>query len=170
MESYSFTDKRRFDLIALNTYLGGGMSSRLFQIIREKYGLAYTVYSFLDFYVDSGVFGFYLGAEQAKANMAIDLLREELTRVKNKILNNTVIKNLKEQLKGSYLLGLESTGRRMSRIAKNEIYFKRNITDEDVIEQINSISMESIQSCAKKLFCDEYINILKFIPSSQAAA
>lgn len=166
-DCFSFLDERKYDLIAINTYLGGGMSSRLFQIIREKRGLAYSVYSFLDFFMDSGVFGFYLGTEKSQAKKAIDLMMTEIKRVKTILLSASAVKSLKEQLKGSYLLGLESTGRRMGRMAKNEIFFKRYIPDEEIIDKINAITAESLLQTAGQIFTDNALNTITFIPNKR---
>ncbi|KAA3617719.1 MAG: insulinase family protein [Calditrichaeota bacterium] len=150
----SYYDENRFDLIALNTYLGGGLSSRLFQVLREQHGLVYTVYSFLDFYKDTGVIGFYLGTDVKNQEKAIGELHKELDQIATNKLTLKKVNILKEQIKGSFFLSMESTFKRMSRLAKNEIYFNKFISADELAHSINQISPESINKMA-----NEYLNV-----------
>ena len=156
-----YTSEMRFPLLMLNTYLGGGMSSRLFQKLREKNGLAYSVYSFLDFYKDTGMFGVYIGTDKNKFGKAKKLLVQELEAVSNKrIADNTLIK-LKNQLKGNIVLGFESTSRRMSQLAKNEIYFGKNVEIDDIINSIDVVTCDDIFNVANNIIkTDQFTSVL----------
>jgi len=163
-QAVSYFDEKRFDLIALNTYLGAGLSSILFQVLREELGYVYSVYSFLDFYKDTGIIGFYLGTDPKNKNHAIERLYQELKKVVDKKLNEQSISILKEQMKGSFFLSLESTFKRMSRLAKNEIYHKKFISYDDLIDSINHISAESVHNAAELYLTQESLNIVSITP------
>lgn len=159
--SIPFTSKKRFPLLVLNTYLGGGMSSKLFQKLREKNGLAYSVYSFTDFFLDVGLFGVYIGTDKNKLTKVQDLLYNELNLVNEKLLSGGILKNLKNQLKGNIVLGLENTSRRMSRLAKNEIYFNEYIGIDELIEQIDAVDSETILNTAKEIIQpDNFVSVI----------
>lgn len=149
--SYCYADSNKYPLAALSTYLGGGMSSVLFQQIREKNGLAYSVYSFLDFYKDVGNLGIYLATDVNKKDKALDLVYKEITSLLGHGIPHEDLKNIRSQLKGELLLGLESTQRRMSRLAKMEIYLELEETIEDIIEKIEAISPDQIHQVSKEL-------------------
>ena len=156
-----YTSKMRYPLLVLNTYLGGGMSSRLFQKLREKNGLAYSVYSFLDFYKDTGVFGVYIGTDENKFGKAKKMLIHELQSANQKPIRECTLKNLKNQLKGNIVLGLESTSRRMSQLAKNEIYLGKNIGIDDIINNIDNVTSEEILNAAQQIIrTDQFTSVL----------
>jgi len=160
-ESISYKSEERFPLMILNTYLGGGMSSRLFQQIREKRGLAYSVYSFLDFYSDVGLFGIYVGTDHQKLDIIQNLLKDELDRLSKVPMNKNTLSKLKNQLKGNLVLALESSSRRMSRLAKNEIYFGEYVTLDKLIGEIDEVKQEDIISIAQKIFRpDDFITVV----------
>ena len=163
LEGLPYASDDRFALIALNAYLGGGMSSRAFQIIRERYGLAYMIYSTTDFFKDSGIFSFYIGTDSAHRKKAIQLLTKEIKKVTEKQISQSAIKRLKEQLKGHLLLGMENTVHRMSRLAKNEIYFGRQIPLSESVEKINELSQKKIFDVAEKLFNLNKLNIIQMV-------
>ena len=150
----SYYDENRFDLIALNIYLGGGLSSRLFQVLREELGFVYSVYSFLDFYKDTGVIGFYLGTDLKNQDKAINELYKELEKTVSQKLPEIKVNNLKEQIKGSFFLSMESTFKRMERLAKNEIYFNKFISVDELSISIKQINPDSINRTAVK-----YLNV-----------
>ena len=160
-----YLSPQRYDLIALNTYLGGGMSSRLFQVIREKYGLAYSVYSNADFFRDTGIISFYIGTDPKNEKQAVELLTEEIEKVRSQPLPPQTIQRVKEQLKGSFLLGLEGSNRRMTRLAKNHIYYDRNIPEEEVLDSIESINSDSVLELAQKLFNMRWLNMVTIHPA-----
>ncbi len=163
LEGLPYADDDRFALIALNAYLGGGMSSRAFQTIREKYGLAYMVYSTTDFFRDTGIFSFYIGTDPQKRKKAIQLLIKEILKVTEAEISLSAMKRLKEQLKGQLLLGLENTAHRMSRLAKNEIYFGRQVPLEESLGKINELSQKKIFEVAGKLFNLDKLNIIQMV-------
>ncbi len=163
LEGLPYASEDRFALIALNAYLGGGMSSRVFQTIRERYGLAYMVYSTTDFFKDSGIFSFYIGTDSTHRKKAIRLLIKEIKKVTEKPISQSAIRRLKEQLKGHLLLGLENTVHRMSRLAKNEIYFGRQIPLSESVEKINELSQKKIFDVAEKLFNLNKLNIIQMV-------
>jgi len=164
LEGVSYHADDRFDLIALNTYLGGGMSARLFQVIRERFGLAYSIYSTLDFYKDTGVINFYMGTDQKNQEKAVQMLLKEIRTLSNNGVSSSIVRKLKEQLKGNYILGLESTSRRMTRLAKNEIYYGEQVSVDEMIESIEKISPESLQRVANKQLNPDNFNIIKLSP------
>ena len=163
-----FDDPRKFVLLVLNTLLGGGMSSRLFQTIREQHGLAYSVFSFHDFMLDTGLFGVYLGTDPDRAEKATKLLRQELQRLRDERVSANELNRTINQLKGSLMLGLESTGSRMSRLAKMEIYLNDYVTLDDVCAGIASVTAEQIQTLAQELFPDERMTLTVIRPTSEA--
>ncbi len=162
----SYLSEDRYPLLALSTYLGGGMSSRLFQVIREKHGLAYTVYAYTEFYKDSGMIIFYLGSDENNARKAERLLRRELQRVMEKPISKAAVKRIQTQLTGNLLLNLESTERRMSRLAKNEIYYGRQLTNDELIERIQKINSENILETSQKIFNMERFNMVSIVPNA----
>jgi len=165
-QAVSYYDEKRFDLIALNTYLGGGLSSILFQVLREELGYVYSVYSFLDFYQDTGVIGFYLGTDQKNKSHAIERLYLELNKLVDEKLRDDQVLILKEQIKGSFFLSLESTFKRMTRLAKNEIYYKKFISYDELIDSINRISKDSIHSAAQLYLAEDNLNSVAITPGN----
>jgi predicted Zn-dependent peptidase len=160
LRSYAYGDSRRFALAALNNYLGGGMSSVLFQKVREEHALAYSVYSFADFYRDTGSFGFYLATDEKQVDKAKNLVLEEFARVANGDIPAGVVSDLRSQLKGELLLGLDSIQRRMSRLAHAEIYFDSQESIEDIIARIDELSRDAIVAAAEDMYRQELIEIM----------
>ena len=145
-------DAERYPAHLLNLALGGGMSSRLFQEIRERRGKAYTVYSFLSSYLDAGYFGVYVGTSAEWVREVVEVIRAELARAARDGLSVAELARVKQQMKGSMLLGLETSDSRMSRIAKNEIYFGRNVPIEEVAARIDAVQNDEVVSVARRLF------------------
>ncbi len=162
----SYLSDERYPLLALSTYLGGGMSSRLFQVIREKHGLAYSVYAYTEFYSDSGIIVFYLGSDENKALKAERLLRRELQRVLEKQISKAAVKRIQTQLIGNLFLNLESTERRMSRLAKNEIFYGRQLSDIELTERIKKINSENILETSQKIFNMDRFNTVSIFPNA----
>ena len=142
----------RFNSYVLNTILGGGMSSRLFQEIRENRGLAYSVYSYLPTYIDAGLVVIYAGTSESSFQEVIDLILKELDHLKNNSFKNEELKTAKEQLKGNLLLSLESSDNLMTRLAKNEIYFDSYIPVEKILKGIEEVNEEGVRQLAGQLF------------------
>lgn len=149
------TSDERYVAFLLNTALGGGMSSRLFQEIREKRGRAYSVYSFLSSYRDAGYVGIYVGTSPEWASEVVQVVVEELERIKREGLTDRELARVKNQLKGNLLLGLETSDNRMSRIAKNEIYFGYDISPAEVAVRIDAASNDQLIELACRLFREE---------------
>ncbi|HZJ07875.1 MAG TPA: pitrilysin family protein [Nocardioidaceae bacterium] len=146
------TDERRYALGVLNAALGGGTSSRLFQEVREKRGLAYSVYSFASHYADAGMFGIALGCLPAKVGEVLTVVREELRRLAELGLTSEELERGKGQLRGSLVLGLEDSGARMSRVAKAELLYDELPSIDEVIRRIDAVTLEDVQLLAKELF------------------
>ncbi len=142
----SRTDDRRFALGVLNAALGGGMSSRLFQEIREKRGLAYSAYSYTSQYADTGQFGIYVGCLPAKIDEVLKICREELSRVLADGISEEEIGRGKGQMRGGLVLGLEDTGSRMSRIGKSELVYDQLMPVDEVLARIDSVTAEEIRA------------------------
>jgi predicted Zn-dependent peptidase len=144
-------DERRFALGVLNNVLGGGMSSRLFQEIREKRGLAYSVYSYGSQYAEAGLFGVYAGCAPGKVDEVLDLTRDELARVAAKGVTAEEIGRGKGMVKGSYVLGLEDTGSRMSRLAKSEMLYGDLMSVDELLTQVDLVTPDDVNSLAAEL-------------------
>ncbi|MBQ9335155.1 MAG: insulinase family protein [Alphaproteobacteria bacterium] len=150
-EGVSHTDERKYDLTILSAILGGGMSSRLFQEIREKRGLAYSVFSFCTSYRDTGTFGVYAACEDSKAEEVVKLTIAELEKIQNSITKEELNK-AKMQLRASLMMGLESSSTRMERMANQYIHLGRIVEPSEVVEKIEAISVESLKELAMKIF------------------
>ncbi|HVB45190.1 MAG TPA: pitrilysin family protein [Streptosporangiaceae bacterium] len=143
------TDDRRFALGVLNAALGGGMSSRLFQEIREKRGLAYSVYSFNSQHADIGVWGIYAGCLPAKADEVLAICVEEVAKVCENGLTDEEIERGKGQLRGSIVLGLEDPASRMSRLGKSELVYPRLEPVDEILAQIDAVTSDDVRAVAK---------------------
>ena len=148
----SITDPRRYACSLLNTILGGNMSSRLFQEIRERRGLAYAVYSFISSHVDTGMFGFYMGVDPKRAQETTQLVLNELDKIKNDLVDASELTGAMEYTKGSLLLASESADNQMVRSAQNEIHFGDEVALQEVIEKIEAVTPQDIQDLANDLF------------------
>jgi predicted Zn-dependent peptidase len=145
-------DPRRFSAAVLSTALGGGMSSRLFQEVREKRGLAYSVYSYAQGFADTGVFGLYVGCLPAKVDTVLDVCLSELENVAHKGLSSDELARSRGQVKGATVLGQEDTGARMTRIAKSELHGEPLLGLNDVLAKVDSVSDEDVHDLARELF------------------
>lgn len=148
MVGISRHDERRFALGVLNNALGGGMSSRLFQEVREKRGLAYSVYSYASQFADSGLFGVYAGCQPTRVDEVLDICREQIDAVATAGISDEEIARGKGQLKGSLVLGLEDTGSRMSRIGKSELVYGELLTVDEVIGRIDAVTPDDVRAVA----------------------
>ncbi len=146
----------RFASYVLNTILGGGMSSRLFQEIRENRGLAYSVYSYLPSYIDAGLVVVYAGTSENSFEEVIGLILKEFNHLKTEPFKNGELEIAKEQLKGNLLLSLESSDNLMARLAKNEIYFESYLPVEKVIRGIDEVEDEVVRSLARDIFDERF--------------
>jgi predicted Zn-dependent peptidase len=144
-------DERRFALGVLNNVLGGGMSSRLFQEIREKRGLAYSVYSYGSQYAEAGLFGVYAGCAPGKVDEVLDLARTELAAVATGGVTAEELSRGKGMVKGSYVLGLEDTGSRMSRLAKSELLYDDLMTVDELLARVDRVTLDDVNAVAHDL-------------------
>lgn len=148
----STTDPSRFALFLLNTLLGGNMSSRLFQQIREQRGLAYSVYSFIASYADTGQFGVYTGVHPDNVQQSIDLIVLGMNDICRTAISAAELQDAKEFTKGNLILATESVDNQMVRLAQNEIHFNDYIPLQWVIDQIDAVTADEIQALAQGLF------------------
>jgi predicted Zn-dependent peptidase len=151
------THPLRYAAYVLNTLLGGGMSSRLFQEIREKRGKAYSVYSFSSSYKDVGYLGVYAGTSLEWVEEVVDLILKELKQLAAGDIKEEEIRRTQGQLVGSMMLGLESTDSWMSHIARNEIYFGKPITTDEICRGIRAVSRDAVLDLASTLFGSQRI-------------
>ncbi|WP_058185618.1 M16 family metallopeptidase [Terracidiphilus gabretensis] len=152
-------DESRFTTLILNTVLGGGMSSRLFQTIREERGMAYSVYSDMTPYRDTGAFCVYAGTSAGKALECIDLIMTEFAKLKQEPLSAEELTRAKDQLKGNILMGLESSNSRMANLARQEIYFGHFFSSDEIIARVEAVQAEQVQRMAQQLFDPERIAV-----------
>ena len=153
------TDENRYATLILNTVLGGGMSSRLFQTIREERGLAYSIYSDLSPYRDTGTLCVYAGTSSANALQVVDLILAEFARLKQEPLSEEELTRAKDQVRGNILLGLESSNSRMANLARQEMYFKKFYSVDEVIARIGEVKASQVQAMAQRLFVPDRIAV-----------
>ena len=150
--AYPIADDRRYACYLLSTVLGGGMSSRLFQNIREKHGLAYSVFSELNLYRDTGCMAVYAGTSVENLKKVVGMVIDELRRLAGDPIAADELRRAKDHLKGSLALGLESTSSRMSNLARQELFFGRFFTVDEMVESIEAVSAHQIQVIARDFF------------------
>jgi predicted Zn-dependent peptidase len=160
----SLSSNRRFAGAVLNNILGGNMSSRLFQEIREKRGIAYSIYSFLSSYIDAGLLGVYLATEAKNVNRSLEIIRKEIGRIQEGDLSESELAATKENIIGGILLGGESTDSRMMRLAKNEYVYGRYISHEEVISILDKVTLDEIVEVAQDSFRDDRVSLVTLGP------
>ncbi len=158
--SISFADKNKYAMLILNTLLGSGMGSRLFQSVREELGLVYTIYSYQDFYKDTGLFGIYLGTDTKKAKKALNVILGELAKVKANSVTELEVANTKSQLKGNLLLSLEGSYNRMNRLARHELFANQFISLEQTAAEIDAVTLEDVRAMAQRIFDEKYLTMV----------
>lgn len=145
-----------YSLIVLNNVLGGSMSSRLFQEVREQKGLAYSVFSYHSAFQDSGIVTIYGGTGAKQVDVLFDTIQETLEKLKADGITAKELNNSKEQLKGSLMLSLESTNSRMSRNGKNELLLKRHRTLDEIVEQIDEVTIDGVNTLGQSIFTNDF--------------
>jgi predicted Zn-dependent peptidase len=150
-QGLAHADERRYTLSLLDHLLGGGMSSRLFQEIRERRGLVYTIASYASSYRDGGLFVVYAGMSPDAGPEVIRLTLEEIEKIRTTPVDAVELTRAKESLKGSLMLSLESTGSRMSILARSEIYYGRQITLDELIAKVDAVTADDVQQMAAEL-------------------
>ena len=169
-QGIGITDPRRFTFSLLNSLLGGNMSSRLFQKIREQSGLAYAVYSFASSFSDTGMFGTYAGVHPNNTAECLKLIRKELQTLKDVAVTAEELQDAKEYTKGNLLLAAESNDNQMVRLAQNEINFGRYIPLKNVVDRIEAVDTGSIQALARDLFTDSPLTLTLLGPLTEETA
>jgi predicted Zn-dependent peptidase len=162
---YSITSEKRFPMQILNTILGDGMSSRLFQNIREKYGFAYAIYSFNNMMLETGSIGIYIGTDKNHIQRCIDLVKKELRFLRNHKITKRELDRTKTQLKGNLMLGLENIPNRMIRLGTSELYFNELIPIDTIVENINSVTRDQVLEMAEELFDENRLVTVIIQPS-----
>ena len=157
--SYPITHEKRHSSYILNTLLGGGMSSRLFQNIRERQGLAYAIYSDLNPYRDTGCLSIYAGTSRESAVKVVESVVSEFQKLKTELVPAEELRRSKDQLKGSLMLSLESSTARMSNLARQEMYFDRFYGLDELIEKIEAVTAQELQELANFFFQTENIAV-----------
>jgi predicted Zn-dependent peptidase len=155
--AYPLAHEMRFPLYVLNTVLGGGMSSRLFQNIRERQGLVYAVYSELNLFSDTGCTTIYAGTGVETARQVVSSIMREIIDIKERLIGEDELRRAKDHLKGSLMLSLESTSSRMSNLARQEMYFPRFSSFNEMLMAIESVTREEVQQVAQEFFCTDKV-------------
>jgi len=156
--SLPIAHERRFGIAVLNNLLGGGMSSRLFQNIREKRGLAYAVFSEITPYSDAGMLTVYAGTAKETVGQVLDLTIAEFRSMKDSLVTEEELRRAKNHLKGSLMLSLESTSSRMSNLARQELYFGRFYSLDEILASIEAVTRQDVQTLAREFFRTEQIS------------
>ena len=165
--SLDYDHPEKYILLLANTILGGGMSSRLHQNIREKYGYCYSIGSFNQTYLDSGLFGVYIGTDQEYVDHVRSLIFEEFDRMQSEKVPEKELQQAKAHLKGKLLLSQESTSNRMNRLAKSELYFNRFITLDELVEKIDEVSAEDIKEFSEAFFDKDSYSETLLVPEKK---
>jgi predicted Zn-dependent peptidase len=150
--SYPLPHEERFACYVMNTLLGGGMSSRLFQNIRERQGLAYAVFSELSPYRDTGCMSIYAGTSTESARKVVESIMQEFRQLKSETVSDEELRRAKDHLKGSLMLSLESTSSRMSNLARQEMSFAKFFTLDELVESIEAVTADDVQRIARTFF------------------
>ncbi|WP_102346895.1 M16 family metallopeptidase [Bacillus sp. Marseille-P3661] len=145
-----------YSLVVLNNVLGGSMSSRLFQDVREQRGLAYSIFSYHSAYLDNGLLTIYGGTGSNQLDMLFETIQQTLATLKKEGITEKELLNSKEQLKGSLMLSLESTNSRMSRNGKNELLLKKHRSLDEILESISKVTLEKVNDLSTAIFTDHY--------------
>jgi predicted Zn-dependent peptidase len=157
--SYSISHQNRYASFVLNTLLGGGMSSRLFQNIREKQGLAYSIFSELNPYRDTGCLAVYAGTAKESAPRVVESVLREFRDLKEVPVSGEELQRAKAQLKGSLMLSLESSMARMSNLARQEMYYDRFYGMNEITERIEAVQADEVQQVAQEFFVADRIAV-----------
>jgi predicted Zn-dependent peptidase len=163
-----YTHDGRFVVMALNTILGNSMSSRLFQEVREQNALAYSIYSYVTAYRDAGLLTVYAGTDPANAVQAIGLIVKEFRKIRDEGITQAEDKRVKDQIKGNLVLSLETSNSHMGRIARQEIYFGKYLSVDDIIKAVDKVTAAQIQGLAKQLFTRENLSLSILGPLNRA--
>jgi predicted Zn-dependent peptidase len=159
VKGVSQVDEDRYPYAVLDNVLGGSMSSRLFQEVREKRGLAYSIFSTSSPFRNFGISYVYAGTSKENLKQVIDLILEQFTDIKKKGVRPEELERAREYLKGTLVLGLESTSARMGWLARSEFYYGRVMTIDEIFEKVDKVTQDDIIRLANKFFRDEYLTL-----------
>ena len=165
----SVRDDRRYALSVMDTILGGGMSSRLFQEIREKRGLVYTVYSFQAAYRGAGLFAVYAGTSPQNVGECVSVISEQFAHLRDHRVSEGELRLAKEHIKGSLTLSLESTSSRMIRLGRSEFSLGRELTTEEIEEKVEAVSAQEIHTLAQELLHGDNLGLCVLGPVDEAS-
>ncbi|HWR71921.1 MAG TPA: pitrilysin family protein [Nitrospirota bacterium] len=164
----NYTHEDRFVISALNGVLGSSMSSRLFQEVREQNALAYSIYSYLASYRDTGLLTVYAGTDPSNALQAVQLVIKEMKKIKDEGITAAEESRVKNQIKGNLVLSLESSNSHMSRLARQEIFYGKYLSVDDIIKGVEKVTTDQVQRIAQQLFTAENISLAILGPLSRA--
>ncbi len=150
----------RYGGAVLNTILGGNMSSRLFQEIREKRGLAYSLYSFLSAYMDTGLMGVYVGTDPSQVNHVLQIINREIKKIRNGEVSKSDLSAAREHLLGGVLLGAENTDVRMMRLARNDYVFGRYVSYDELVGKLQEVTVDEVVAVAKDTFQNDGVSLV----------
>jgi predicted Zn-dependent peptidase len=165
----SVRDERRYVLSVLDTILGGGMSSRLFQEIREKRGLVYTVYSFQAAYREAGLFAVYAGTSPQNVNECVTVIGEQFALLRERNVSGAELRLAKEHIKGSLTLSLESTSSRMIRLGRSEFSLGRDLAPEEIEAKVDAVTADEIRALAQELLHEENLGLCVLGPVDESS-
>lgn len=164
--TFSYLEDRRFALMALTTLVGGGMSSRLFQRVREELGLTYTIYTYAEHSWDAGLMATYMAVRPRNVARAMEVVRDEYRKVRAGGVQHDELLDTKEQLKGRILLGLETSTSRMMRNARNEIQYGHQFSERELIRRIDAVTLDDVHEIADELLDPDRLSVVSLGPSS----
>lgn len=164
--TFSYHEDRRFTLMVLTTLVGGGMSSRLFQRIREEMGLTYSIFTYADYSWDTGLMATYLAVRPANAGRAVREVLREFERLRTGDITRRELEETREQLKGRILLGLETSASRMMRNARNELQYGRQVSERELIRRIDAVTLDDLLEIAEPALDPARLSAVSVGPSS----
>ncbi len=167
-QGLSVRDERRYVLGVLDTLLGGGMSSRLFQEVREKRGLVYSVYAFQAAYREAGLFAAYAGTSPNNVRECIEVIAEQFARARDERVGADELSCAKEHIKGGMTLSLEATSSRMIRLGRNEFALGREVTPEEIERHVDAVSAEDVQELARELLAEDRLGLCVLGPVDES--
>ena len=165
-QGISVTSTRHATIRVLNTALGVGMSSRLSQNIREKYGFCYNIFSFVNMHSDCGDFGVYMGTDAARLDRSQKLIVRELDRLAQSKLKERTLRRVKNQIKGNLIMDLEHVSHRMQRLARQELLLEKMVTVEEDLEMIDAVTADDVHTLAQELFDPSLLSRVIFVPGA----
>ncbi|MDH3217068.1 MAG: insulinase family protein [Candidatus Krumholzibacteria bacterium] len=164
--SCSYTDENRYPLMVLTTLLGGTMSSRLFQRIREELGFTYSIFTYTDSARDTGLIGTYMSVSPANTDKVVNEVFNEFAKIRGGAIQGQEVEDTKQYIKGKILLGLEGSASKMMRVARNEIYFGRQISERELIDKIDRVTLQDVVELAQHTLDADRNTIVSLGPSS----